>query len=57
MSITKQQKSDKEKFPLRIDRHTVIMVTEDKCNEEYAMRMRTKYSKSFGRVGIKDLSY
>ena len=57
MPIAKQQKSDKEKFPLRIDRHTVIMVTEDKCNEEYAMRMRSKYSKSSGRVGIKDLSY
>ena len=57
MSIAKQQKSDKEKFPLRIDRHTVIMVTEDKCIEESAMRMRSKYSKSSGRVGIKDLSY
>lgn len=57
MAVPKELKSAKEKFPLRIDRHTVIMVTEDKCNEEYAIRMRVKYSKSSGKVGLKDLSY
>lgn len=32
--------SEKGLFPLRIDARTVILVTEDKCNEEYASLYR-----------------
>lgn len=30
------------KYPLRIDRHTIIYVTADKCNEEYAQLWRER---------------
>lgn len=38
-------KPHKELYSLRIDSHTVIMVTKEKCNEEYANIYRAKLKK------------
>ena len=46
----------KQKYPLRIDKNTVIYVTEEKCNEQYAQKVRTKYNRCFGKIGMKDLA-
>ena len=43
-------------LPLRINAKTVIYVTEDKCNEEYAMRVRSRFSKSTGRGSLNDMA-
>lgn len=53
----KDKKQNKEKFPLRIDPRTVIYVTEDKCNEAYAQKVRTRYKNCNSRMSLKDLSY
>ena len=48
--------SDKEKKSLRIDKHTIVLVSEDKCTEEYAEKVREKFRKSTGRASISELS-
>lgn len=37
----------KECFPLRINRQTVIYVTKDKCNEQYAEEYRRRINKIY----------
>lgn len=34
--IKRHMENEKQKFPLRINRQTVIFVAKEKCNEEYA---------------------
>lgn len=34
--IKKHMERERPKFPLRINRQTVILVVKEKCNEEYA---------------------
>lgn len=36
-----------QKYPLRINRQTVIFVTKDKCNEEYAEEYRNIINKRY----------
>ena len=51
-----KEKKEEKKLPLRIDARTVIYVTEDKCNEEYAQKVRTRYRNSGSKTPVKDLS-
>lgn len=44
--ISAHRKREKNLFPLRINRTTVIYVTKDKCTPEYA----EKYAKRINRV-------
>ena len=47
---------DEKKYPLRIDRHTVIFVREENLNEEYALKVRLKFQKSFNsHASLEDL--
>ena len=34
--IKRHVENEKQKFPLRVNRQTIIFVTKEKCNEEYA---------------------
>lgn len=45
-----------KKYPLRINHYTVVMVTADKCNEDYANKLRTKYKNSVGKTSLKDIT-
>lgn len=44
-------------FPLRINSKTVVFVTEEKCNENYANELRRKYNNSKGHVSTRDMSF
>lgn len=37
-----EKDKDKRKYPLRINKQTVIFVSKEKCNEEYADKYRKK---------------
>lgn len=53
---TDKNRNGQQLFPLRIDARTVIFVTEDKCNEAYAQRMRTKFNKG-AKASMKDIAF
>lgn len=51
------KKTGQQLFPLRIDARTVIYVTEEKCNEAYAQRKRTKFSKGNGKISVNNIVF
>ena len=51
-----KNKNGEELFPLRIDARTVIYVTKDKCNEQYALRKRLKFNKGLGKPSLSDMN-
>lgn len=51
------KKTGQQLFPLRIDARTVIYVTEDKCNEAYAQRKRTKFNKGGGKASMNNIVF
>lgn len=48
--------SEREKKSLRIDKHTIILVSEDKWTEEYAEKVRERFRKSTGKASLSELS-
>lgn len=57
MGMAVMKKPGKEPlFPLRINHYTVVLVTADKCNENYANKLRTKYKNSVGKTSLKDIT-
>lgn len=46
-AIIAQKQRETRLYPLRINHQTVILVTKDKCNEEYANKFREKYMKIY----------
>lgn len=41
-AVENQKKREKKLFPLRIDSRTVIYVSKNKCNSEYAQKYKEK---------------
>lgn len=54
---TDKNKDGQKLFPLRIDARTVIYVTEEKCNEAYAQRKRTKFSKGSAKASMENMAF
>ena len=51
------EKRDAGKKRLRINSRTVILVPEEKCNEEYAQKVRIRMAKAGGGMSMKYLEY
>lgn len=51
------KKKPAELYRLRINDKTVILVPKEKCNEEYANKVRARMSKSGGAVSMKYIDY
>lgn len=47
--------TSKELFPLRINDKTVLLVPAEKCNEEYANRVRVRMKKGGAPISMKYL--
>ena len=55
MSITVRKKEEKELLPLRINDKTVLLVPPEKCNEEYANKVRVRMKKGGAPMSMKYL--
>lgn len=55
--VTKAKKEEQQLCELRINSRTVILVPPEKCNEEYARKVRSRYSKLNGSSSMKYFEY
>lgn len=53
----KGKKDERNFCELRINSRTVILVPPEKCNEEYARKVRTRIAKMSGSASMKYLEY